>query len=433
MSRLLVISYSGFSDTNANGITMKNLLSAFEPEELAQFYCDVQPPDHAAAHRCFRVTDTQMLKAFFGKGFRREFVGEPSAAVAQSPVQATASAGAPKRIPAWLKKFKYNFAVKWTRENLWRLSPWGHRRLKAWVREFAPDAIVYMVGESIFMDKLVMKLCRDTGAKLIAYSGEAYRLIDLKTRHGLERAYYRKTHKLYAKLHAMAQLVIYSCPMIQQDYTAKYGPAAREMIAYNSAVCDKREYVPGEDVCITYFGNLGVGRSNTLLQVAQVLQRIDPALRLDIYGNAAAEDEKRFAQRENIRYHGFVDAAQLHQIVENSDILLHVESFDEKIVPKLRYAFSTKIAQCLCAGRCFVSYAPADSASGRYLAEAEGAILLSDGQALEQMLCRLVKEPALRQEYARKAAQTGARNHDRNATARRVRGEIEGMLCVTQS
>lgn len=428
MSKLLVISYSGFSDTNANGITMKNLLSAFHPEELAQFYCDVQPADHSAAHRCFRVTDTQMLKAFFGKKFRREFTYDPQAGAEQTAAKAAATGSAPKRIPAWLKKFKYNFAVKWTRETLWRLSPWGHRRLKAWVREFAPDAIVYMVGESIFMDKLVMKLCRDTGAKLIAYSGEAYRLIDLKTRRGLERAYYRKIHKLYAKLHAMADLVIYNCPMLQEDYTAKYGPAAREVLAYNSAACDKRDYVPGDGVTITYFGNLGVGRSETLLQVARVLERIDPALRLDIYGKAKAEDEKSFLACENIRYHGFVDAQQLGAIVEASDILLHVESFDRQIVPKLRYAFSTKIAQCLCAGRCFVSFAPVDSASGRYLSEAEGAIIVSDESALEQQLRQLVSQPALRQEYARKAAKTGRQNHDRKTTACRAREEIEGIL-----
>lgn len=426
MSKLLVFSYSGFSDSSANGITMKNLLSAFLPEETAQFYCDVQQADFTAAHRYFRVTDTQMLKAFFGKKFRQEFVYEGQ--MPQNGGKSSKAPASPKKLPAWLKKFKYNFAVKWTRENLWRLSPWGHRQLKRWIREFAPDVIVYMVGESIFMDKLVMQACRDTGAKFVAYNGEAYRIIDLSKRHGLERAYYRRTHKLYEKLHGMADLVIYSCPMIQEDFRSRYGTAAKEIIAYNSAACDKSAYLPGNGLGITYFGNLGVGRSDTLLQVADVLAKIDPALRLDIYGNAKTEDEKRFNACENIRYHGFVDAATLHKIVENSDILLHVESFDEAIVPKLRYAFSTKIAQCLCAGRCFISYAPAESASSRYLAQAEGAVLVSDEAALEEILRRVIESPALRQEYAQKAARTGLENHHMQTTARRVRKEIEAIL-----
>ena len=67
MQKLLLISHSGLSDTNANGITMKNLLTAWKPEEVGEFYCDVQPPDFTAASSYFRVTDRQVMKSFLGK------------------------------------------------------------------------------------------------------------------------------------------------------------------------------------------------------------------------------------------------------------------------------------------------------------------------------------------------------------------------------
>ena len=427
MKKVLLFSYSGFSDENANGITMKNLLSAFVPEEKAEFYCDVQPPDYTAAHHYFRVTDTQMLKAFFGKKTRRVFEFDSNASGGQNAPQAAKSAGSPKRIPVWLKKYKYNFALKWLREHLWRLSPWGHRRLKEWIREFAPDAIVYMVGESIFMDKLVLRTCNDLNVPLVLYNGEAYRIIDLNKRHGLERAYYRRVEKLYETLHDRAELVIYNCEMLKNDYEAMYTAKSKAIIAYNSAACSHTPSRPGESVTITYFGNLGVGRSDTLLQVARILGRIDPELRLDIYGNAMPEAAQRFHETDNIRYHGFVNAEQLHEIVERSDILLHVESFDDQIIPKLKYAFSTKIAQCLCAGRCFVSFAPTGTASSQYLRSAEGALLVSEETELEALLRKLVENPTLRQEYAQKAAATGLKNHRMETTAQRVRQEIEGL------
>lgn len=424
MPRLMVFSHSGFSDTNANGITLKNLLSAFSAEEKAEFYLDVQPPDYSAAHRYFRVTDTQMVKAFLGKKSRHIFKFDPNdGACAEKK-----SGGSPKKIPLWLKKQKYNFAVKWLREQLWAISPWGKRSLKAFIDEFQPDAVVYMVGESIFMDKLVLKTCRRLNLPLVLYNGEAFRIIDLKTRRGLERAYYRRVQKLYDQLNRQAAMVIYNCQMLREDYEAKYPRVGQSTVAYNSAACDHGAYTPGQQVKITYFGNLGVGRSEELLRLAQVLSRIDPALVLDIYGNALPEAAEAFSQRENIRYHGFVDAAALHGIVEKSDILLHVESFEEAIIPKLKYAFSTKIAQCLCAGRCFVSFAPGGSASSRYLQEAEGALLVSDEKELEQLLRKLVNDPALRQSYAQKAAATGRANHDMRATAARVRREMEGLL-----
>ena len=425
MPRLMVFSHSGFSDSDANGITMKNLLSAFPPEELAEFYQDVQTADFSAAHRYFRVTDTQMVKAFFGKKAQHIFQYNPEE---QAVASAKKSGGTAKKIPIWLKKQKYNFTLKWLREQLWGLSPWGHRSLKKWMDEFAPEAVVYMVGESVYLDKLVLKTCRRYHIPLVLYNGEAFRIIDLKTRRGLERAYYRRVEKLYEKLNATADLVLYNCEMLREDYEAKYPRLGKASVVYNSAPCDHGEYTPKEDVRITYFGNLGVGRSEMLLEVAAVLNRIDPKLRLDIYGNALPEAARRFEETENIRFHGFVDAQTLHGIVENSDILLHVESFDPDIIPKLKYAFSTKIAQCLCAGRCFVSFAPTGTASSRYLRDAEGALLISDERELEQWLTKLVKNKDLRREFAKKAAETGANNHKMEATAARVKREIEGLL-----
>ena len=425
MPRLMVFAHSGFSDSDANGITMKNLLSAFPAEEKAEFFQDVQQPDFSAAHRYFRVTDTQMVKAFLGKKSRHIFNYDSSEIAASSQKK---PGGNPKKIPVWLKKQKYNFTLKWLREQLWGISPWGHRALKKWMDEFDPQAVVYMVGESVYLDKLVLKTCRRYQIPLVLYNGEAFRIIDLKTRKGLERAYYRRVEKLYAKLNAAASLVLYNCEMLREDYETKYPRCGASAVAYNSAACDHGAYCPGEDVKITYFGNLGVGRSDTLLDVAAVLSRIDPKLRLDIYGNALPEAEENFRNTPNIRYHGFVDAKTLHGIVEQSDILLHVESFDSQIIPKLKYAFSTKIAQCLCAGRCFVSFAPTGTASSRYLQDAQGALLISHEQELEAWLEKLVKDPALRQEFARKSAQTGLDNHKMETTAARVRGQIEGLL-----
>ena len=424
MPRLMVFAHSGFSDSDANGITMKNLLSAFPAQDKAEFFQDVQSPDFSAAHRYFRVTDTQMIKALLGKRSRHIFNYSPN----ENPENTLKKSGTnAKKIPTWLKKQKYNFTLKWLREQLWSISPWGHRALKKWMDDFVPEAVVYMVGESVYLDKLVLKTCRRYNVPLVLYNGEAFRIIDLKKRHGLERAYYRRVEKLYEKLNRRAAMVLYNCEMLREDYEAKYPKVGQSAVVYNSAPCDHGAYEPGVEVKITYFGNLGVGRSDTLLDVATVLDRIDPALRLDIYGNALPEAAARFGQRENIRYHGFVDAQTLHGIVEESDILLHVESFDNDIIPKLKYAFSTKIAQCLCAGRCFVSYAPTGTASSRYLRDADGALLVSCEEELEELLTKLVRNPAIRGEFAAKAAKTGEENHKMETTAARVRAQIEGL------
>lgn len=415
---LLVFSHSGFSDTDANGITMKKLLSAYEPSEKAQFYLDTAQPDFTAAEHYFRVTDVQMIKAFLLKKSKHIFTPEKT-------TKTTASKAAAKKVPGFLKKRKYNFTLKYLREKLWGISPWGHRALKKWIDALAPQALVYMVGESHFMDKLVLKTCKRTGKPLVLYNGEAYRIIDLKQRHGLERMYYRKSHKLYRKLLDRASLVLYNCPMLQRDYEKRYGEKKESSVAYNTAVCAETAQIPEKIRTVTYFGNLGVGRDESLMRVAKQLRSIDPSLHIDVYGKALPEIEQRLNACEGIRLHGFLQADELHRVIENTDLLLHVESFDPAIMPKLRYAFSTKIAQCLCAGRCFLSFAPEQTASTQYLLSV-GASVATNETELKEQLESLVHDRQARRSCAEQALCIGRENH--HGQAELVRRQIGAIL-----
>lgn len=426
MSKVLLISRSGFSDENANGITMKNLLSAWSSNEKAEFYCDVEPPDFSAADNYFRVTDMQMLAALMLKKSKHIFCAKETTNDNGSSVHRVKSAS-PSRIPSWLKKRKYNFWLKWLREILWKISPWGRRALNRWIDEIAPDVIVYMVGESIFMDRLVLRIIKKTSAKLVLYNGEGYRVIDLNERKGIERAYYRAAEKLYGKLNENASLVIYNCPSLMEEYSKLYCAGSKQIIAYNSAdyVCSK--YNPKSQLIISYFGNLGVGRVDSLLQIADVLHKIDSDLFLNIYGNAADEDKKKLGLHTSIKYHGFVSAKMVRNIAEESDILIHTESFDAEIIHKLRFAFSTKIAQYLCAGRSILCYAPAESTSAKYLKQENGAIVAVNLDELKYSLERLVSDSELRIRYAELAKNLGMKNHNREKTAAFVKQEIDAL------
>lgn len=424
MQKILLFSHNCFSNENANGITMKNLLSAWSAEEKAEFYCSPEAPDFSAASQYFRVTDIQAAKSFFGKKSQHAF-SETGERIAGDGEQRANAIGRASQIPSWFKKHKYNFCLKWIREYLWILGPWGHRQFWEWLDHVSPDVIVYMVGESIFMDQLVLKVHEKTGKPLILYNGEAFRIIDLKTRHGLERSYYRRVEALYEELSRKASFIIYNCETLQEEYGEKYPSEAKSMVAYNSAESIQEPY-PSNNACvITYFGNLGVGRSAELLKVAGVLAELDPSQKLHIYGNAQKVWEEKFQTCPNICYHGFINAKELRRVIAASDILLHVETFDEEYIPKLKYAFSTKIAQCLCSGRCFISFAPQEMASSRYLKTVEGAVLVSDEKALSDMLGNLIRDPQLRSEYAEKVYQAGLRNHQMETTSRKLRQEVE--------
>ena len=418
-----MIAHNGFSDENANGITMKNLLSGWAPEEKAEFYCDVQPLDSTAAASAFRVTDMDMLKALLGRGGGSELTG----AAVKMARETDGTKSAARSIPGWLKKTKHSFAMKWVREGLRVISPWGHRALDQWIDQIAPDVIVYMVGDSLFLDHLVVRTCERLRAPLVLYQAEAYRIIHLQTRRGLEKAYCRCCERSYAGLADRAALILYNCTLLRLEHERWYGSEEKGVVAYNGADFTAPPYQPDDSVRITYFGNLGVGRSASLIDIARTLREISASLFLDIYGSADEAVQARFAAEEAIRYHGFLPPEALRQVIAASDILVHAESFDADIIPKLRYAFSTKIAQCLRAGRCLLAYLPEGSASAVYLQETGAAAVATSRPALRLVLAQL-QDGALRAEYAARALAVGQKNHDRVETAQMVRNRI-GAIC----
>ncbi len=423
MSKILLFAHSGFSDQNANGLTIKNLLSAWKPEEKAECYYDVQPPDFTAAQQYFRVTDMDVLKAMVGKQTQRCFTAGPA------PEKTGAGGSQSRPLPIWLKKRNYQFGIKWLREILRMVSPWGRRKLKEWIREVNPDVIVYMVGESLSLDRLVYRACQDTGKPLVLYHCEAFRVIDLRQRRGLDRAYYRHAEAWYEKLSRRACLVAYNCEMLKQSYEQRYPDSPPGIVTYNSAQEGTPPYQAGPGpLTLTHFGNLGLNRVDSLIFLAQELGQLDASLYLDVYGRTKTpEEEDRLRACPHIRFHGYVSAQELRQVIEKSDILFQVESFDPVIQKLLHYAFSTKIAQCLCAGRCFVSYAPADIASTQYLLQTGGAVVVTDPAELRGQLAKLIADPQLRAECARRSLAVGQSNHRRERTAQWFREQVEAI------
>lgn len=428
MSKILLISRTGFSDQEANGITMKALLSAWRSDEKAEFYCDVQPPDYSAACECFRTTDMDMLKAFMGKGKGKAFCQSAAQEAVAGQQAANTQIKAAYSIPKWMKQNKYDFRLKWLREILWNVSPWGHRRLEKWISGVSPEAVIYMVGESIFLDKLVLHICQKRNLPLVLYNGEAFRLIDVQKRKGLERKYYKYIKRLYTKLNRLACFVIYNCEMLKEGYEQEYSSYPPSMVVYNSSDINCEEYTVQEKLVITYFGNLGVGRTDSLIKMAKVLSEIDSTFHIDVYGKACQSDEALLLQQENIFYHGFVSAEKLQKVIAHSDILLHTESFQPDIAEKLQYAFSTKIAQCLHAGRCVLSYVPKGSASAQYLLKEKCAVVATNEIELLEAWNLLLFHSKERTEYAKAAQETGGKNHDTEITSKRVRTAIERAI-----
>ncbi len=420
--KVLVFSYNTFSDENANGKTLKELLSGFSREELAQFYCGEENPDFAFCQSYFHVTDIDMIKSFIGKRKSRiinlNSIKIPSEKVENKIKKAN-------RVVSFLKKHHYNFFLRGWRERLWSIAPWGKKELFAWIETFKPTCILYMVGENWSIDKLIIKISTRYSIPVVLYNAEAYRLVDPKSRSFFAKCYYKKVNSYYEKLLKVSVCSLYNSKYLKNAYEYKYKNSPKGTVVYNTSIFETSKYQPLNDkINIVYFGNLGVGRVESLCEIADCLKEIGADIELNVYGKAQDEKIRLMKKYSNLNYCGFVGMEEICKIKQNADILVHVESFDPIIMPRLKYAFSTKIAQYLCAGRCILSYAPIDMASTQYFIETDSAIVVNEKQKLYELLNRLIQDTCLRTEYSEKALSTALRYHDRSVVSHEVRNYI---------
>jgi hypothetical protein len=175
----------------------------------------------------------------------------------------------------------------------------------------------------------------------------------------------------------------------------------------------KKSQDANDTIKISYLGNLGLGRHKSLIEIAEVLQKIDNRLFLDVYGKAPnTEILREFEVAKGIRYKGFVPYDQVVSIINNSDINVHVEGFEQFYIEDSKYAFSTKIADLLAAGKAILIYAPANLTLTKYITENECGCVVTNPDELENKLFDLINDKNFRCCCAKRAKALADKNHN---------------------
>jgi hypothetical protein len=162
-----------------------------------------------------------------------------------------------------------------------------------------------------------------------------------------------------------------------------------------------------------YLGNLSLGRSKQLIKIANALTNIDTKLRLKVYGKLPSkEEEQAFTSCKGIEYCGFVGYEEVTKVLQNSKFLFHVESFDPFYRRVVRYGFSTKIADSLASGACFIVFAPEEVSCVKYLQKNHCACVITEEEQIEQRLKEIITERQLYERYILNAQALVRKNHD---------------------
>lgn len=419
MKKVLVISNNCFSKTDSNGRTLGNFFLGWDKNCLAQFYIQSSQPDFDYCENYFRVTDFQALSAFK--------TGKCNGGVVEKPEENpgnSAGQGA--------SKSKRNALTMTARNLVWQSGRWQSCGFWQWVADFAPDIVLLQAGDCAFMYRLAVKVAKKQNAKLVIYNSEGYyfKNFDYFRSSGIAKLLYPifwwDLKKAVKKAYHRCAHIFYLCDGLKMAYDREFS-APSETIYTASELTAGNFTGQNNTFKVSYCGNLGLERHKGLIEIADALQSISKDIHIDVYGRASQAVIEDFEKCSGIRYHGLIPYDQVKTVMYESDVILHIESFDAFYREDLKFAFSTKIADALSCGTCFLLYAPENLACSQYLTENQAGYVVSEKGELSGVLKQLIAEPESRKKYIPQALAVAEKNHRAENNIKRFQDTLNGL------
>ena len=368
--RVLVISDVPWRDDNSVGNTFSNIFENLNGVEFANLYCKAGIPDSKIVQNFYQVTEKQLILKFLGKKPENKIV--KSAEVFNKKEQ---------KFYDVLRTLRFQsfFLI---RELIWKIGNWKSDELNSFLNDFKADIVFSFCLDSIYYNNLVEYCSNNTKSKLVLFFADDVYAIQKKNPIYL-------VYKLFSRsrirgLTKKSDLLYGATPQLCEEYSKIFNKDISPLYKVCNNVVQSKLIV-NQPIKITYTGNLYYGRLETLLLIAQALKEINSdgtRIMLDIYTSGLTNNKmyNMLNIEGSSRLLGSITYTKVKDILKESDIVLHVESFKKKEIKKTRLSFSTKIVDCMQSGSCLLAVGPLKTASISLLNDYKIAQVISSNQ-----------------------------------------------------
>lgn len=404
--RVLIISNAEWDDSNSFGNTFSNLFSFLPKDDVANIYCREGSPETDSCSHFLRMGEKDVLRFLFRRGDFQEVKVALHDDRCKTQTKCTNILNRFVKQHRWLLFFIL-------RELIWSISGWRKSKsLASFVEYFNPDIIVLPTYSFSYINKLALFLSEKYNLPIVSYVSDdeySYNPFIHSLSYRLNKNYQRK----WIKRSIDKSEILYVISDIQKkEYTPIFGDKCK--VLTKGGVFEKKPepLVLHNPIRIVFIGNIGTGRWKSLSMLAESIEKINESsikFTLDIYtGTLYTEEMKNAFARRGTAIHGFVSPKEAHKIVDRSDILLHVESFDKVDEFAVHQSLSTKIVDYLTKGKGIIGVGPASVASIAFLKDNDIAFVASHEEEIETLLDRIWTTPQVVLDYSRRAWDFGA-------------------------
>ncbi len=428
---ILLITAEEWNDyVYGNGV-LTNWFTDFNAD-FAQIYTSPGLPNNKVCHKYFQIDEKQMVRSICSnvKAGREITMATNSAELdaTKSNAQRQGVYGLFKKLSMWMRT-----PVVMLQDLIWMMGRYDKNALQKFIDDFNPDVVFCPQLGNPKMWRLERLVKSMTNAPFVAFTADdeaSYKQYSLSPLFWLRRWYCHKGLKRAVKM--FSHYFMFSAEQAK-DYTRVYGVFASTLYKCGDFSDDFVEKPVGNPIRLVYAGRLYCNRWKTLAEIGKALHKINKSgerMVLDIYTQEALtyEQRKALCTENSVYMKGSVSPAQLKEVYHGADIALHVESMDKKNRLATRVSFSTKIIDLMASTCAILAVCWNRHCGYQYLRDNDAAFCVDDYNAVLPMLQRIVDNPSLVQEHARKAYECGRKNHTREKIQKQIMDKFEEVI-----
>lgn len=408
--------------------TLSGIFSDYPAHKLAYICIETSKPDFSRCKYHFQISEVAMIQKLF-----KWSVKTGNALTSEKAIINFDNEKQEKRLLHHVRAHRSIFYL-YLRELLWLFGAWKSKELKKFIADTKPDVIFCVSDPLPLMNRLEHYVIKYAGKPAVLFLMDD--VYSYTTCHNIQNRFYRwilrrqviplikkcNTHfAISQKMKAECDVLFgTNCVLLTKGIERFANPL-------------QKIHAP---ISIVYTGNLLYGRLETLAAIAKTIEKINilgqcKAL-LDIYTQTELyDDEKRqLLDIPGVSYlHEPVPYSSLAKIYEASDIVLFVESLEERYKYMARLSFSTKLTDYLACGRCIFAVGAEDIAPMEYLRDADIGILCTSIKEVDEKLTDLLLHRDKILLKAQKSLDYGRKNHSKQIMCERLNDYLK-KACV---
>ena len=400
----------------------------WEKENIAQIFSNTKKPCKGHCDTLYQITDHRMMQRWLGKKIE-------TGVIFHYDDLEDEWTDTDLELGSEVAEVAYKFGRKHTpfthllRGLLWCQRFWCTEKLNKWMDDFKPECVFLAFSDDYFIPQIALYVAKRYNVPIVSCIGDDYYFNSKKTLSPVYHLYKGIYRRLIDKVLSWPGSAMYISDKIRDKYNSEFGMDGETV--YLASTIERKPFsvINMEHPVITYFGNIRMGRNNSLNDIGYALGKINTDYILEVYSNEGDEQYYGvFNENPNVKFMGSVSYAQVQKRMAESDITVIVEGLSEQDINLSRYSLSTKAADALASGASILTYGSLESGIIDYMQSTEASAVCTRKEDLETCIRALIENPEMQKKYYNQAIVMTERHHNRRASCTVSEGVISKAI-----